>query len=1655
MIQEPHNIETTVSNKHWFWRVFKVLGILLILLLFLFFIATLLIQSKPVQNSLIKKVTTYLSKELETTVKAKKIEVDFFDKLILEDFYVEDYHGDTLMYSQSLSVNFNTSLLNILNKDIAITDLTLDRPQFRLSRYEGEAEDQFNQLLAKLSKPNTQSSKGAKKSSGTPLFLDVDVVYLNQAVFIKGDSVGGEEIKVFLEQGILYVDSLNLEEKLVRVRKTVLTKPYVTLINFPKKPLPIDTTGIIVEEEDPIVAEDSLKKKWKIFSTELELTDGYFEHHNYRNSPVKLTSSKEIDYAHLIVSDIQIELADFEIYDWVFIAESKKLSLKESSGFVINNLTAKRGRIAPDKVELKGVDLITPYSHLKDSLVFKFKEYPDFRDFQDKVSIEGYFDKSFVAVRDIMHFAPKLKKNALFAQNSHEILYIDGFLKGKINTLKGRNLNLRLGNLVRLKGNFSSRNLTNPEETFLSMKLEHLRTSMATLRLLVPNLSLPSNFDKLGDLDFNGNFYGFYADFLADGYLKTDLGDARMDLKVDVKQGRELASYRGGLDLIQFDLGKWTDNKEVGFITFKSKVKNGVGLSLETVNTNLEASIPNFSYKDYTYQNISMNGKLNKNNFSGDFAIKDNNIDFNFKGSITSLDTLFDCKFEAKVNQLDLKSLKIIDENYVFSGDIDLNLKGKNLDDLQGFAELKEVNIIRNEIELYKVDSLFAKYATRQDRKKSWWFNSELFNARLVGDFNLAKTGEAVLQFIEKNYSGVAERFNIRSKGDTSFVNNQFKLDLEIIDTKNFTELIDKKLDTIRNAQLHVNFDYAQDSFDIDLQLPSFKYDKVVLDGITLKSNGLKKQSELAFNVDSTNINDAFKLGLFTLESQIANDSARFLVNTKDLSEEIDRLNLKGDFSLAGDLFNFRFLPADLIILNDEWKIEEDNYLQIGKNFIKTNNFELYRGDRRVALSSLLDKGIVLEVDGFNTNYINKIWSYKNLQFDGIYHINATVTDLFKMEGLELNANIDSFFINKDTFGLFTLDGTAKSIGSPILLNLAMLDGTQQMTAKGLYNPPNLIFPGPDEKDQANYVDVNFLIEEYPLDIAEYFIPSGITDTKGTIYGGIGFKGVLPKPDMNGSLQIKGGETTVDYIGTRYFIPDETVKMTNDYLFDASGGKITDEYGNVAYITGGITHDFFTKLGLDVHVKADQFQVINTTKTDNEVYYGEAIAKGDIDFTGDFNQTNIDIAATTVRGTKIYIPVTSGNAVEETSFIRFEHTKDTVSIAENEEDKKKREIRGVKLHMEIDMTNAAEVQLIFDEKAGDIMKGTGFGDVKIDMTRQGDISMYGHYEIEQGDYLFTLFNLVNKPFSVKQGGTIDWVGNPYNAIINIEAEYAGLHAPPYNFISEYVVERNIKTEAQKATDVGLTMRLTKRLMKPDIAFDLNFPNLNGAIKNYTDSKIRAIRMDQNELNRQVFGLIVIGGFLPSEQGGLQGRELLTGINTLSELLSSQLSIYLTEFFSSAVSSDFLSLEDFDVAYDVYEASLTDLDNLGTGHEVHLRQRYRIKERWVINTAWGFDLGSEYRSTNRGGGDTPPALVTGDFIIEYELTKDKRLKIRGYYKNEPEILFGGRKNNAGLGLSFRREFDRLDLLSFLKKTSKRSKKREASAENREARRKKRQ
>ena len=59
-----------------------------------------------------------------------------------------------------------------------------------------------------------------------------------------------------------------------------------------------------------------------------------------------------------------------------------------------------------------------------------------------------------------------------------------------------------------------------------------------------------------------------------------------------------------------------------------------------------------------------------------------------------------------------------------------------------------------------------------------------------------------------------------------------------------------------------------------------------------------------------------------------------------------------------------------------------------------------------------------------------------------------------------------------------------------------------------------------------------------------------------------------------------------------------------------------------------------------------------------------------------------------------------------------------------------------------------------DATSGDVIRGTGSGKLNISLNTRGDLKMAGDYVIENGDYLFTLGDILNKRFSVEEGGTI-------------------------------------------------------------------------------------------------------------------------------------------------------------------------------------------------------------------------------------------------------------------------------------------------------------
>ncbi len=293
--------------------------------------------------------------------------------------------------------------------------------------------------------------------------------------------------------------------------------------------------------------------------------------------------------------------------------------------------------------------------------------------------------------------------------------------------------------------------------------------------------------------------------------------------------------------------------------------------------------------------------------------------------------------------------------------------------------------------------------------------------------------------------------------------------------------------------------------------------------------------------------------------------------------------------------------------------------------------------------------------------------------------------------------------------------------------------------------------------------------------------------------------------------------------------------------------------------------------------------------------------------------------------------------------------------------------------MKVGITPDAHFELIFDPTVGDIMSGRGRGDIAMMITPSGEFTMRGDVELTQGEYLFTLRNLVNKKFTVDPGGHITWYGDPFDAQLNINAVYK-LRAPLYDIMP--VGER---TEAyRKRVPVEVLMQLSDKLMNPQIDFQVRLPSVDEG----TRTQVASILGDKDKLNRQVFGLIVVNKFIPEDVGSSPGFAVdarTGGATTLSEFGSSQLSNALSKLTDQV---------DIGVNYRPGSAIAADEWEVALGTAV-------FNDRVQLSTNVGVATGT---AAARQGNQ-----FLGDFSAEYLITRDGKLRFKAFSQSNDRNL----------------------------------------------------
>jgi len=302
-------------------------------------------------------------------------------------------------------------------------------------------------------------------------------------------------------------------------------------------------------------------------------------------------------------------------------------------------------------------------------------------------------------------------------------------------------------------------------------------------------------------------------------------------------------------------------------------------------------------------------------------------------------------------------------------------------------------------------------------------------------------------------------------------------------------------------------------------------------------------------------------------------------------------------------------------------------------------------------------------------------------------------------------------------------------------------------------------------------------------------------------------------------------------------------------------------------------------------------------------------------------------------------------------------------------------------------------------KSGDIIRGRGVGDLRLQLDTKGEFNMFGPFEFTEGFYNFTLYDIINKEFIIKKGSRITWYGDPYKATVDIDATYNQLASfAPLVAMNDPSIKLSEAPQLQRRYPVMVLLSLDGPMLAPEINFDIvakdlpkNVTSNSGQVYNL-DLLFTAFKnkLDEQELKRQVFSLIVLRKFSPAEALSTSGSV----VNSLSELFSNQLSHWMSQV-------------DEDLVVDVDIGSM-DAESFNT---FQLRMSYTFLNGRLRVTGDG--TYNNMNSATSNATQQNPSSLAGDWTVDYMLTADGKLRVKMYSRTNVNPILSSVNNQTAM------------------------------------------
>lgn len=1314
-------------------------------------------------------------------------------------------------------------------------------------------------------------------------------------------------------------------------------------------------------------ADTSSSVPWRLTADRLSLVNVRFLYRDLKYDD----PSEGIDFEDLEINRLFATFRNIYQRGDSLSFDLRTLSFAEKSGFVLYDLSSPFVKMVSDSLCFDRLQLKTEKTNLKGRLAFGFEQLSDFDEFIERIQLNSDFEESQVHSEDLAFFAPEIK-------GMNRSVKFSGIVRGTVNQLKLRNFSFRYGNDTEFKGRINLNGLPNTEETFIDLIVEEMKTSaddMATIPVPAFDslhlISVPDEIKRLGKISFNGKFTGFYNDFVAYGNIRTSLGYASTDINLKFDK---TPVYSGRLTLDNFQLGRFVNSKELGLLSMSASV-NGTYFDLKKLNATVKGNIARLDFKNYPYTNIDISANLSRKLFNGSLNINDDNMDLDFSGSIDFTGKIPVMDFSADLNRANLTALNLLKGDSVsrLAFHTDIDLAGKNPDDITGRILIKDiaysVGIRKGEMQHVILS------AQRVNDQRQIQLNSEGADVSLSGNFEFGLLIPAFQNMLQLHFPLSVMKTTTALKPQSIDYSVTLKRIQPLLDVF-FPELKIGEGTTVTGK-----FVSPSDVFSVQLIAPNLTWNKLVFNKIDFNGNTEGEQFVFRYKSDEAAIRDSLVFKNFILSGKSSYQKADFRLMTNGRDSLNDNLDLGAvmEFSEAGRT-TLQLHETALTVERTKWQIEPGNLLRFDTTGTVIQNLKIRSGSQQVAIDGYAgadpDRNLRLLFGEFPIQPLNKILNTFGITAGGVINGELNLREVTANPVIQSNLLISQFSMFGDTLGnarmVVDFPIGRKKLTADIDITR---DDIKNLSIKGSYDLAEDKFDFGLQLNKLNAAPFGHYLHDFASQV------------RGYASGEISLTGSSKKPALRGKVKLQKTAMTIDYLNCRYSFSDEVTVTPSAFSFNNI--TLSDSLGNTATLNGNITHNFFHDFKLYLSIRTKNLIVLNTTAAQNSLFYGSGFASGQMIISGPFEMISFNGSMRSEKGTEILIPLANPEEVTQSSFVSF-FTSDTTQKINTTA---KVDLSGIALKLDLNITEDALVKLIYDEKIGDVMEGRGNGNIVFDIGTDETFTMRGDYTASSGNYVFTLQNVINKRFYIQPGGTIRWNGSPYEAVIAIDAVYR-------TRTSLYDLFQDSSAAARRRIPVMINLSLRNRLLKPDISFNIEIPDIDPTTQGLVQ---QAISTEESK-SKQTLSLLVMNRFLPGDNRSTNFEASSSGFSAnASELLSVQLTNWVSQL-----------TDKFDVGINYRAGDKLNSDQL----EVMLATRL-FNDRVAVETNVGFT------GSNSGSNQSNSNLV-GDFNVDVKITEDGKFHFKAFNRSN-NINFLTNFNSLytqGIGFYYKQEFNSL-------------------------------